>query len=87
MIWIGFIVFPLILFPTLQPFVDKGLINPPLKGIIILHSLLIGFYYFNYYIALPEVLVHKKITSALFPQTHCHYTFATPGRNVCRLQF
>lgn len=66
LVWTCFIVFPLILFPTLQPFVDKGIINPPLLGVIITHSLLIVLYYFNYYYALPK-FYFKKLYLRYFP--------------------
>lgn len=66
LIWIAFTVFPLILFPTLKPFVDKGLVNPAVEGLVILHSLLIAFYYFNYYIALPRYYFTRKY-STYFP--------------------
>lgn len=60
LLWIGFITFPLILFPTIQPYVDQGVINPPTIGIIITHSLLLIFYYFNYYYALPRFYFKRK---------------------------
>jgi sensor histidine kinase YesM len=60
LVWTGFIIFPLILFPTIQPYVDKGIINPATTGIIITHSLLFVFYYFNYYYALPHFYFTRK---------------------------
>lgn len=60
LVWTGFIIFPLILFPTIQPYVDKGLINPATIGVIITHSLLILFYYFNYYYALPRYYFTRR---------------------------
>lgn len=53
-VWTGFVVFPIILFPTLQPFIEKGVLNPALEGIIIAHTTLIVFYYFNYFYLLPK---------------------------------
>lgn len=59
-VWSGFIIFPLILFPTIKPYGQQGLANPPTIGIIITHSLLFVFYYFNYYYALPRYYFTKK---------------------------
>jgi hypothetical protein len=63
LIWLAFIIFPIILFPTLQPFIDKGMINPPLKGLLITHSLLIVFYYFNYFYALPKYYFARRYST------------------------
>lgn len=62
-VWTGFIIFPLILFPTVQPYVDQGIINGPALGVIIAHSLLLVFYYFNYYYALPKFYFTRKYTT------------------------
>lgn len=57
---LAFMTFPLILFPTVQPFVSEGILNPALKGILIAHSLLIAFYFFNSYYAIPKFYFTKK---------------------------
>lgn len=62
-IWTAFMVFPLILFPTLQPFMSEKGVNPPLKGLLITHSLLIAFYYFNFYYAIPKFYFTKRLTA------------------------
>lgn len=64
--WSAFIIFPLILFPTLEPFMTNGSLNGPVKGILITHSLLIVFFYFNYYYAIPKYYFTKKY-STYFP--------------------
>jgi hypothetical protein len=56
----SFIFFPLLLFPTIRPFVMNGYLNPALKGIIIAHSLLIAFYFFNSYYFIPRFFFTGK---------------------------
>jgi hypothetical protein len=55
-----FIIFPIFVFSTIQPLFLKGFINPALAGIFITHGLLIGYYYFNYYYAIPKFYFTKK---------------------------
>src|ERR1700752_4242944 len=56
-----FMGFPLLVLPTMKAyFVNENQINPVLKGIIITHSLLIAFYYFNSYFALPKFYFTRK---------------------------
>jgi hypothetical protein len=56
----AFLFLPLFLFPTVKPMVEEGALNPALTGIIITHSLLIGFYYFNFYFAIPRFYFNNK---------------------------
>jgi LytS/YehU family sensor histidine kinase len=58
--WAVFILFPAFVFSTIQPAMLGGSLNPALKGIIVLHSMLIVFYYFNYYFAIPKYYFSKK---------------------------
>jgi hypothetical protein len=51
--WSIFLIFPFILLPTAQPTAGSTL-TPPLRGVLITHSYLIAFYYFNYYYAIPK---------------------------------
>jgi hypothetical protein len=58
--WMIFIVFPTFILSSIQPLLAKGTINPALEGIIITHLLLIGYYYFNTYYAIPKFYFPKK---------------------------
>lgn len=69
--WLIFIVFPTVVFSTIQPFIANGNINPPLIGIVILHLLLIGFYYFNYYYAIPRFYFTGKIRQYVMLMLAC----------------
>jgi sensor histidine kinase YesM len=53
--WTGFLVFPVVLFPTFRPFYSEGQLNPVLFAILLTHSLLIGFYYLNMKFAIPRL--------------------------------
>jgi sensor histidine kinase YesM len=53
-VWSFFIGFPLLIFPSFKPYLSEGRFQPLLTGILITHVFLIGFYYFNYYYALPR---------------------------------
>jgi hypothetical protein len=55
-----FIGFPLFILPTFRDFIKEEVLNPILEGILITHSLLIIFYYFNSYFALPRFYFTKK---------------------------
>jgi sensor histidine kinase YesM len=57
---VAFIFFPLLLFPTIQPFTVNGSLNSALKGILIAHSLLIAFYFFNSYYLIPKFFFTGK---------------------------
>jgi hypothetical protein len=59
-IWLAFLGFPLLIFPTFMPFITNGSIHPAFIGIMITHSLLIAFYYFNFYFAIPKFYFTKK---------------------------
>lgn len=59
--WVVFIVFPLLLFPSLRPYGMIGNLNPVLAGTLIIHTLLIVFYYLNCYYFLPKFYFPKKI--------------------------
>lgn len=52
--WLAFIIFPSFIYSTIQPATINGILNPGLKGIWMLHSMLIVFYYFNYYYLIPN---------------------------------
>src|SRR4051812_19679448 len=58
--WIFFIGFPLIVVPAFGPYMESGHVNTVLKGVVITHSMLILFYYFNYYFALPRFYFTKR---------------------------
>jgi hypothetical protein len=57
-----FILFPAFIYSTIQPLVAEGYLNPAFKGIIITHTSLIAFYYFNYYYALPKFYFTKQFS-------------------------
>ncbi len=52
--WVFFLLFPVLLFPSMRPFYQEDQLNPVLTGIILTNSLLICFYYFNLYLAIPK---------------------------------
>jgi sensor histidine kinase YesM len=52
--WTGFLVFPIVLFPTFKPFYAEGKLNLILFGILLTHSLLIIYYYINLKYAIPK---------------------------------
>ncbi|MBP7808202.1 MAG: histidine kinase [Bacteroidia bacterium] len=58
--WLVFIIFPAFIYSTIQPSIANGVLNPTLTGIILLHTLLMGFYYFNYYYLIPKFYFPKK---------------------------
>lgn len=58
--WLVFIIFPAFIYSTIQPAFGNGSLNPTLKGIFILHTLLMVFYYFNYYYLIPKFYFTKK---------------------------
>jgi LytS/YehU family sensor histidine kinase len=58
--WMIFIVFPTFIFSTIQPLFEKGAVNPALEGIVITHLLLIAYYYFNTYYAIPKFYFPQK---------------------------
>jgi len=58
--WLVFITFPAFVYSTIQPALANGILNPALKGIFILHTLLMAFYYFNYYYLIPKYYFPKK---------------------------
>lgn len=58
--WLVFIIFPAFIYSTIQPEIGIGILNPTLKGIFILHTLLMAFYYFNYYYLIPKFYFTKK---------------------------
>lgn len=58
--WLVFIIFPAFIYSTIQPSIANGILNPTLTGIILLHTLLMGFYYFNYYYLIPKFYFTKK---------------------------
>lgn len=58
--WLVFIIFPAFIYSTIQPSIVNGVLNPTLKGIFVLHTLLMGFYYFNYYYLIPKFYFPKK---------------------------
>lgn len=49
------------LFPTLQPFISVRGVNPVLVGLLLTHSLLIAFYYFNLYYLIPRFFFAQRI--------------------------
>src|ERR1041385_2063830 len=64
--WLVFLIFPGFVYSTIQPVFLHGSVQGPLKGILILHSVLIVFYYFNHYYLIPKFYFTKKY-SAYFP--------------------
>jgi len=58
--WSLFLGFPLFIFPSLKPFFGPEGTIPAVYGILLTHSILIVFYYFNYYYALPKFYFTKK---------------------------
>ena len=58
--WLVFIIFPAFIYSTIQPSIANGVLNPTLTGIFVLHTLLMGFYYFNYYYLIPKFYFPKK---------------------------
>ncbi len=58
--WLVFITFPAFVYSTIQPAIANGILNPTLKGIFVLHTLLMVFYYFNYYYLIPTFYFTKK---------------------------
>lgn len=58
--WLVFITFPAFVYSTIQPALTNSELNPALRGIFILHSLLMVFYYFNYYYLIPKYYFPKK---------------------------
>ena len=50
-----FIILPLILVPVVSPLVTDSPLQPVLKGIVFLHSMLVIFYYWNFYYAIPRI--------------------------------
>jgi sensor histidine kinase YesM len=58
--WLVFIIFPVFVYSSIQPAIANGVLNPTLTGIFVLHTLLMGFYYFNYYYLIPKFYFTKK---------------------------
>lgn len=58
--WLVFIIFPAFVYSTIQPEIAIGKLDIALAGIIILHSLLIAFYYLNYFYFIPKFYFTKK---------------------------
>lgn len=58
--WLVFIIFPAFLFSTIKPVFFSQKLNTALSGIVLLHVLLIIFYYFNYFYAIPKFYFTKK---------------------------
>lgn len=52
--WVFFLLFPVMLFPSLRPFYKENQVNPVLTGMILTNSLLICFYYVNLYLLIPK---------------------------------
>ena len=52
--WAFFLLFPIMLFPSLRPFYKANQINPVLTGMILTNSLLIFFYYINLHFIIPK---------------------------------
>ncbi|MGZ4037085.1 MAG: sensor histidine kinase [Bacteroidia bacterium] len=69
--WFIFIVFPDILYSSFQPVFSMGTLRPVFKGILITHSYLIGFYYFNCYYAIPKFLFAKKYPAYALVMLSC----------------
>jgi hypothetical protein len=61
--WSAFLGFPVILFPTFMPLGSGENMNPALAGVLLTHSLLIGFYYFNFYYAIPRFYFKRRFTT------------------------
>jgi hypothetical protein len=49
-----FIILPLILVPVVSPLITDAPLQPVLKGVVLLHSMLVAFYYWNFYFAIPR---------------------------------
>jgi hypothetical protein len=60
MAWLVFLFFPVFIFSTIEPVLLGGSIHRALIGILILHPVLIIFYYFNYYYLIPKFYFTKK---------------------------
>jgi LytS/YehU family sensor histidine kinase len=58
--WMFFLGIPLFLFPALGPYLGEEKIRPALGAILFTHTYLIGFYYFNYFFALPKYYFARK---------------------------
>jgi sensor histidine kinase YesM len=58
--WLVFITFPAFVYSTIQPALANGILNPALKGIFVLHTLLMVFYYLNYYYLIQKFYFTKK---------------------------
>jgi hypothetical protein len=58
--WIIFLGFPLIVFPMVEPFMADGMFRPVFAGVMITHSLLIVFYYLNFYIFIPKFFFTRR---------------------------
>ncbi len=58
--WLVFIIFPASVYSTIQPEIAIGKLDMALAGIVILHSLLIAFYYANYFYFIPKFYFTKK---------------------------
>lgn len=58
--WLVFIIFPAFVYSTIQPEIAIGKLDMALAGIVILHSLLIVFYYLNYFYFIPKFYFTKK---------------------------
>jgi hypothetical protein len=64
--WLVFLIFPGFVLSTIEPVFTNGSLHGALKGILILHSVLIAFYYLNYYYLIPKFYFTKRY-SIYFP--------------------
>lgn len=60
MAWLVFMFLPVFVFSTIEPIFTGGSIHVALVGILILHPMLIAFYYFNYYYLIPKFYFTKN---------------------------
>jgi sensor histidine kinase YesM len=66
MIWSVFLGLPLFVIRIYNPFPEEEISRSVMYGVILVHTLLIGFYYFNFYFALPRLYFTRRY-SLYFP--------------------
>jgi len=69
--WVFFLIFPILLFPSLRPFYKENQVNPVLTGILLTNTLLICFYYFNQYFAIPRYYFKGQMRTYVFIVLGC----------------
>src|ERR1041384_6806611 len=74
MIWSVFLGLPLFVIRIYNPFPEESISKSVMYGVILVHSLLICFYYFNYYFALPRLYFTRRY-NLYFPLIFCILLF------------